>query len=639
VNRGSLCAKCTLAYNGAWLDPQERLAHPQRRVGRKGDGEFEQISWETALDLIAENITKALEASGGETVLYTHYTGTVSQIAYSFPARFFNRIGATEVDPDSVCNKAGHEALRMIFGSSLDGFDPRTARESKSILIWGANPSVAAPHAHRNWLRELRQHATVVVIDPIRHKTAEMAHVHLQPQPGTDAALAFALLNVMRREALLDERFLAHHVDGWAEVEAKLDTCTPVWAETVTRVPAALIEKTALIYGQGPSLLWLGQGLQRQTRGGNVMRACALLPVATGNIGKPGAGILYMNGPASRGINTDYLTSSHLNANPKAISHMDLAARLEDSEKTRMLFTYNNNIAASNPQQGRLRNALAREDLFTVVLDLFQTDTANYADVLLPAASFLEFDDLIASYFDYSVSAQAKVAEPIGEALPNQEIFRRLARAMRLPDPELVEEDETILAKLMADSGTDLTFAQLAVVGTVDLSTQPVVAFQDRLFPTSSGRIQVASDLFSAAGLPRAPEPHADAPPNNGKLRLLSPASPWSMNTSYGNDPKIRERAGHLVATLHPDEAARRGVRENDRALLETEVGELPVRIAISMAVPEGVVLVPKGRWLKHEPSGANINFLNPGLRSDIADNTAVHSVEVRLTRIVEEIV
>ena len=288
----------------------------------------------------------------------------------------------------------------------------------------------------------------MIVVDPVRTPTAAAADLHLQPFPGTDAALAFGLLHVIARDGLLDRPFLAEHATGWDEVEPLLAGCDPQRTEAVTGVPAELVERAARVYGAGPSLLWIGQGLQRQPTGGNVVRAIGLLPAATGNLGRAGAGVLYLNDHLD--VDGDRLVGAHLGTAPEPVSHMDLASWLEDPERTQALVTWNINIAASNPEQARLRAALEREDLFTVVVDLFATDTADMADFVLPAASFLEFDDLIASYFDLSLSAQAKAQEPLGESLPNQEIFRRLAAAMGFQEPELQESDEQVIAGLLA---------------------------------------------------------------------------------------------------------------------------------------------------------------------------------------------
>jgi len=632
VSRGKLCVKCTLGYNGAWRDPAARLLRPLRRTGPKGEGRFEPVSWNEALAEVARRLGAVAADPGPQAILNAHYTGTCSLLAGAFPQRLFNRLGATEVDPDSVCNKAGHVALDYVYGTSVDGFDPRTARDSACILVWGANPSASAPHAHSQWLPE--SPARVVVVDPVRTESAAAAALHLQPFPGSDAALAFALLHVIRREGLADRAFLARYAVGWEELEPLLDPCTPSWGEETTGVPAALIEEAALLYGRGPSLLWLGQGLQRQRTGGNVMRACALLPAVTGNLGRPGTGFLYLNGTASRGLDDAYVTAEHLAAaRPPSVSHMDLAGCLEDPARAGGLVCWNINVAASSPEQARLRAALAREDLFTVAIDLFATDTTDLADVVLPAASFLEFDDLVASYFDLSLSAQVKAAEPLGESLPNQEIFRRLARAMGFSEPELYESDEEMISTLLRGTGLGLDFAALAARGTVPVPDEPLVQFADLVFPTPSGRVELASARAEADGHPRVPLPLADPRPAQGRLRLLSPASGWLLNDSFANVEKIARRLGAATVALHPADAAEQGLEDGDEVVLTNETGRLPARVTLSDGLLRGVALSHKGRWPKREEAGANVNVLNPGEKADMGESTAVHGVEVAVSR------
>jgi anaerobic selenocysteine-containing dehydrogenase len=628
VSRGKLCAKCSIGYNREWLDPQARLIHPLRRVGPKGEGKFERVSWETALATIAEQLKQVVASGGAQTILNAHYTGTISLLAYLFPLRFFFRLGATEVDPDTICNKAGQVALTYLYGTPLVGFDPRTARDAACIVVWGANPSASAPHAHEHWLRETP--GKVIVIDPVRTPTARAADLHLQPFPGSDAALAFALLHVIWRAGRIDRDFITTHTVGWEELELLMRDCTPAWGEATTGVPARLIEEAAHLYGQGPSLLWLGQALQRQPYGGNVMRACGLLPAVTGNIGKPGAGFLYLNGFGERNLDLGYLAAPHLAADiPPPISHMDLAACLEDREHSRALMCWNINPAASNPQQARLRTALRREDLFTVVVDLFATDTTDFADIVLPAASFLEFDDLVMAYFNLTVSAQVKVAEPLGEALPNTEIFRRLAHAMGYTEPELYESDATIIATLLERMGVGETFSSLAAKGTVFVSPEPVLQFADHTFPTPSGRIEIASARAEAGGHPRVPLPLVDPRPSAGRFRLLSPASPWLLNDSFANVEKIAARIGSATVAVHPLDAAERGLTEGDEVTLTNETGQLRVYVTLSADIPRGVALSHKGRWPNREDTRANVNVLNPGRKADMGDSTAVHSIEV----------
>ena len=635
VSRGTLCGKCSTAYNREWRDPARRLTHPLRRVGGKGGGRFEPISWDTACSEIAQRLQRIVASHGAKTILNAHYTGTISLLAGIAPMRFFHRLGATEVTPDTICNMAGHIALRYMYGSSVDGFDPRTANDAACIVVWGANPHASAPHAHENWLPEAR--GKVVVVDPIRTPTAARADIHLQPFPGSDAALAFALLHVIRREGLIDSVFIAAHVHGWEELEPLLGACDPAWGFAVTGVPAALIEEVAVLYARGPSLLWLGQGLQRQSTGGNVMRACGLLPAVTGNLCKPGAGFLYLNGNLrQRHMDEEYLSGAHLASagGAQPVSHMDFAATLEDPARSQALFVWNMNPLASCPQQARLRRALQREDLLTIALDLFATDTTAIADYVLPAASFLEFDDLVASYFELTLSAQVKAMEPMGSALPNQEIFRRLGKAMEFYEPELQESDTSILDTLMERSGLGLTFAALAKRGSIWVPEKPAVQFLEGVFATPSGRIEIASSRAAADGHPKLPQAWSDPRPAAGQLRLLSPAHPWLMNTSFGNVRQIEKRIGDATIALHPGDAADRRLAEGDSALVHNSCGRLRLTVAISDAIPRGVALTHKGRWLSTDSAGANVNVLNPGDKSDMGESTAVHSIEVSVSAI-----
>ncbi len=628
VSRGALCGKCALAYNGVYLDPKARPTQPLKRIGAKGEGRFEPVPWDQATEEIAVRLNDIIADGGPERIVHAHYTGTCSIIANLFPMRFFNRLGAREVDPDTVCNMAGHVALNYAIGASGIGFDPRTARDAHAIVVWGANPSASAPHQHKHWLKEAP--GTVIVIDPVRHPTAAAADIHLQPFPGTDAALAFAIVHVLARDGLIDRPFLERHCIGWDEIEPAVASCTPAWGETRTGVAAADIEKVARIYGGGPSLLWLGQGLQRQPMGGNVMRACALLPAVTGNYGKPGAGLLYLNGAARKGVDADYLVAAHLSRSPPPFSQMELAARLEDRADIAAFFCWNINPAASSPEQARLHRALARDALFTVVADVFETDTTDFADYVLPAASFLEFDDLVSGYFNLSFSAQAKVTEPLGESLPNQEIFRRLAGAMGFDEPELHESDDAMIANLMDQVGIAGDFAALAAKGTAMLDDAPVIQFPDLRFPTPSGKIEIASASAERDGHPRLPQPTTDPRPADQRLRLLSPASPWLMNDSYANDERIAERLGVATVTLNPTDAAARGLAAGDKVRLANQTGMLDLTVAVSDVVPPGACLSPKGRWPRREgPARANVNVLNPGIKSDMGESTCVHGVEV----------
>ena len=292
------------------------------------------------------------------------------------------------------------------------------------------------------------------------------------------------------------------------------------------------------------------------------------------------------------------------------------------------------NVAASGPRQDALRAALASESLFTVVADLFMTDTAALADIVLPAASFLEFDDLVVPYFHLTLSAQAQTAPPPGEALPNQEIFRRLARAMGYHEPELYESDRSILDTVLARSGLGITFDRLKEQGTIDPFERPRVQFESLRFATPSGRIEIASERAAADGHPRVPQPSHDSRPPAGRLRLLSPASRWQMNDSYGNDPRIREKLGPAKVTLHPKDARAIGVAAGDRVRLANATGAVTLTAAVSNRVPRGAALSHKGRWPGLEDEGGNVNRLNPGEKSDMGESSCVHGIVVEIERL-----
>ena len=634
VSRGRLCSKCAIAYNGVWQDAAARLQTPLRRTGAKGTAAFEPVDWDTALGAIAERLNGVIADHGADAILQTHYSGTLSLIAYLFPNRFFHHIGASVVDPDSICNAAGHVAWHLQFGNSVMGFDPRTAKDAQCIVVWGANPSHSAPHAHEHWLTE--SPAKIVVVDPIRTETAAAADLHLQPRPGTDAALAFGLLNALEAGGHFDDAFIAAHTLGADEIADTIARCTPEWAARETGVPVEDIRAAAALYGAGPSLLWCGQGLQRQPAGGNIMRAVGLLPAMTGNVGKSGTGFCYLNlTPAFAGIDLDYLAGAELiEREGKTVSHMDLAERLADPDEFRALVSWNTNPLASAPAQDALRRAFAREDLFTVVVDCFPTDTTAYADYVLPAASFLEFDDVTFSYFHLHMGAQAKVNEPVGDSLPNQEIFRRLARAMGLEAPALYETDAAMLDRMMADMDPGFDFDGLKARGHFYLGDDPMPMHADGTFGTPSGRIEIASSAAEDMGLPRTPQPSVDPPPANGRLRLLSPASKWRLNDSYANDPHIAEQSGPASVTVNSVDAARIGAADGDTVRLRNETGAVELVLRLDDTVLPGTAVSYKGRWPSLEGAAGNINFVHTPRKTDMGDSTSVHATEVTLEAI-----
>ena len=631
VSRGRLCNKCAIAYNGVWQDENSRLLYPKKRSGEKGSGKFERISWDEALNTIADRLKTSIANAGPQSIIHTHYSGTLSLIALLFPMRFFHRLGAAEVTPDTICNAAGHVAWNLLFGESYVGFDPRAVQDSQCMLLWGVNPSHSGPHSHKHWFAE--SNAKKIVVDPLRTKTALDADLHLQLLPGTDAALAFSILHALREKGLINEEFVATYTQGSEEITSIIDQCTPEWGEQQTGVSAELIRQAASWYGVGPSLLWVGQALQRQASGGNIMRAVGLLPAMTGNIGKPGAGFCYLNiTPAIAGLDMDKMVGATLLGDDHlSISHMDLADELTKDDKFNVLFSWSTNPMASAPEQNKLKRALQRENLFTIVVDCFQTDTADYADIVLPASGMFEFDDLTFSYFHLNIGTQSKVREPMGESLPNQEIFRRLAKAMGFEQEELYERDETLIASMLKEMGVEKTFKQLQKTGWQPISEETIIFYDDLKFSTPSGKIEITSEKAVELGLPRAPLAGVDKKPLSGKLRLLTPASDLRLNDTYSNDPKLMKNGGAPNVYINPDDAKRFSVDDGERVRLFNDIGELELIAKIDNLTLSGVVVSYKGRWPKLEQDKKTVNNLHVARKADMGESTAVHSTEVHI--------
>ncbi len=631
VSRGKLCTKCAIAYNGVWQEEDKRLLYPLKRIGPRDKGSFQQISWDNALSTVADKLEENIKLYGAESILHTHYSGTLSLVGYAFPNRFFNYLGASEVDPDSICNAAGHVAWELLFGNSIFGFDPRTLPDAKSIIVWGANPAHSAPHIHENWLGDFN--GKIIVVDPVRTKTATSADVHLQPRPGTDAALAFSLLHCLRAQGKFDADFIAKNTFGYPEILEDIELATPEWGEQKSGVPANTINQVAQIYGNGPSLLWCGQGLQRQLNGGNIMRSVGLLPALTGNIGKAGAGFCYLNiSPAVAGIDFDWLKGVNLNKKQKTvISHMELADELTDLEKFKVFFSWNTNPLASAPDQNKLRKNLNRDDLFVVACDIFMTDTAKYADIILPAANFLEYDDLTFSYFNYYIGAQTKISDPLGKSLPNAEIFRRLARKMNITEPSLYESDKELIESMLRQTNMNLSFEDLKRNGYAYIDEKVIIPYSTLDFETPTGKIEIASNEAEKLGLPRTPLPLFEEQGDIDDWRLLSPASFWRMNDSYSNDINLSGRAGEAKVHINPSDAARLRISNGSPLELYNEAGSIELEVFVDDAILPKTLLSYKGRWPSIEKTKKNINFVHKAQKADMAESSSVHSTLVKI--------
>ncbi|MFC9975418.1 molybdopterin-dependent oxidoreductase [Spirillospora sp. NPDC127200] len=640
--RGALCTKVN-----RWLEhsaQDDRVRYPMRRVGAKGEGRFERITWDEALDEIAARLEGVVAEHGGEAVWPYWGTGTLGYLQglEGQPGRrFFNVLGACEHDAN-ICSSAGSAGLEYTVGSSA-GMDPEDLAHARLILLWGTNPLTSGHHVWKFVQAARRAGAHVVAIDPVRTRTAQQADEHLAPLPGTDAALALGLLHVVVGLGAQDEDFLRDHTLGWEGFRERIAQFPPARAAEITGVPAERI--TALgerVARTRPTAIRATQGLQRNAGGGTTLRTLACIPGVTGDWARHGGGLTFS-------------TSGHMKLNRAALYRDDLRAApvrtmsmsrlgeglLEtDGPPVKALFVMAANPVGSTPHQNKVRRGLAREDLFTVVIEQFPTDTTDYADIVLPATKQHEHADLNDGYGHLYLAWNEPAVAPPGECLPATETFRRLARRMGLTEPALYDSDES-LAEQALDSTSPwlagITLERLRKEGFVRLAVpDPFLPYAER-FPTPSGRLEFRSERAAREGrdpLPGYVPPAEVADPERAArypLALVSAASHHFLNTVFGSNPELRRRSGGLVLRLHPDDAAARGLADGQRVRVHNDRGAFEGVLEISDVVRPGVAATTKGHWAKFS-GGANANAVVDERDTDLGGGPVFHDTRVEVT-------
>ncbi|WP_194825644.1 molybdopterin-dependent oxidoreductase [Nocardia sp. XZ_19_231] len=616
VTRGALCVKVNryLEQVGA----PGRLRYPMRRVGPKGSGQFERISWDSALDEIATRVTGIIDEFGGEAVWPFHGTGSLGYIQglEGFPGRrMFNLLGASHHAP-TICSVAGGAGLRYTLGTS-GGMDPEDFAKSKLILLWGTNPLSSGHHL---WKFIQDSGAYLVSIDPIRTKTSERCDEHLAPLPGTDAALALGLLHVVVSLGAQDTEFIAEHTEGWPEFRDRIEEYTPERVAAITGLRAEqIVALGERIARTRPTAIRASQGMQRHAGGGMALRVLGCLPGVTGDWAIPGGGL-------------HYSTSGHFRLDEAALRRDDLLPRpvralsmtrlgealLEtDGPPVKALFVIGANPVGSNPDQRRVIEGLSREDLFTVVLEHFGTDTVDYADIVLPATMQPEHLDVLAGYGHLYLIWNEPAVEPPGECLSTTETFRRLARRFGLTEPALYDSDEELARQLL--KGHDLE--RLRADGFLKVQAGPVPA----------GKLQFVSARAELDGHDALPAYTPPADPGDG-LVLISAASHYFLNTTFGSNPELRRRAGESSITLHPDDALARGIAHGAAVVVSNSRGSFEAVAEVSDRVRPGVAGTTKGRWAKFT-GGSTVNATIAERDSDYGGGAVFHDnrVEVAL--------
>jgi anaerobic selenocysteine-containing dehydrogenase len=646
--RGFLCTKVAKYLERTYHDG--RLLYPQIRVGAKGEGKFRRATWDEALSVIAERLHGIISSDEGpQAILRYSYAGTMGLIQGDGMAeRFFNRIGASKL-LRTICAAAGAEALNLTYGTRM-GTDPETIGEAKLIVLWGTNTLTSNPHLWPFIRQAKAKGATTICIDPLRTRTADSCDEHIPIRPGTDAALALAIAHVLFRDGLYDRQYLDEMTIGWEKLRDRaLNDYSPERVAAICRIPAATIEHLATRYGTTqPTFIRLNYGLQRHAGGGTAVRAISLLPAITGAWNDVGGGC-QLSSSGTFGLNVPAIDRSDLiPPGTRTINMSRLAEALLDinDPPVKAIVVYNSNPAAVAPDRERVLRGFRRDDLFTVVLEHFQTDTADYADVLLPATTQLEHDDLHKAYGHLYVMYNKRAIEPLGESLPNSEIFRRLAAKMKLDAPELQESDDTLMRQALtgtAPASAHITLEELRerAYMRLDVPTPHLPWRSGAHVPTPSGKIEIDSPAVVALGLDGVPEyipPYEseERAPELAKrfpLALISPPAHSFLNSTFVNVASLRRSAGKPTLEIHADDARARSIEAGQRVSIFNDRGRFTAEAVISDRVRPGVVSAPSVWWGKLT-DGTNANQTTSEAITDMGEGATFYDnlVEVSVS-------
>ena len=640
ITQGWLCAKVR-PYLERVYHP-ERLQYPLRRVGPKGSGEWERISWDDAIGEITSRWRAIIAKHGAAAILPYSYSGTLGVLnAGVCDARLWNRMGASGLDR-TICDASGEAAVMATYGARWAP-DMRDLVHSKLIVLWGSNPATSGPHM-MPFLREAqRQGAYVVVIDPRRSLTAKSADEYIQPYPATDGALALGVMHVLFAEGLHDEAWLEANTIGWRELRDRASAYPPERVAQITGVPAEVITGLARRYGATkPALLKFSDGVQRHGNGGQTARALCCLPAIVGQVGVRGGGLFYSAGGYAQWDAEAVGHASECPPPPRIINMNRLGAALTDEVSdppVMSLYVYNANPATSTPNSPRVRAGLGRDDLFTVVHELFMTDTARYADIVLPATSQLEQEDMHRAYGHRFITYNERAIAPLAEAKSNWDVMRLLAAGMGYDDAWLREDSETALENILAATSASnsylrgVTIERLRAEGYLELNFEASgdVPFADLRFPTPSGKVELRCDALAAEGLDPLPDwtPASEfggwMPGADERLALVSGAAHHFVSSSMANVPSLLKREGTPFIELNAEDAAARGVSDGMLVEIRNQRGAFQARAVITATTARGVAISPKGRWAALSPDGRNINWTTSDTLSDLAGGATFH--------------
>lgn len=654
VTDGWLCAKVT-PYLDHVYHPG-RLTTPLRRTNPKTEKpQWQPISWAEAITEIGTRWKQIIEQYGAEAILPYSYSGTLGMLNMGVASgRFWNRLGASQLER-SICGAAAEEAVNLTLGARR-ATPYHHVLHSKLVLIWGHNPISTAPH-FMPFLRQAQKNGTqLVVIDPRRTRTAKGADWHIMPKPATDGALALGLLHVMVRDNLHDEAWLEAYTVGWPELKKHLAEYTPEKVAEITGVSAADLTKLAHLYATTkPSLLKFADGLQRHPNGGQTVRALCMLPAVTGQYGILGGGLCYSTSGYLQWDKEAIYKWSESPAPGRVVNMNRLGAALLgeiQNPPIQSLYVFGANPMSASPNSALIAQGLQRPDLFTVVHELFMTDTAEYADIVLPATSQLEQLDLHKAYGQTQLTLNEPAIPPLGESKSNWDVLRLLAQEMGFTESWLSQTGEEVIDEVLAATAVKipqlhgLTVANLRGKGAIKLNYEPEIPFSDAQFPTPSGKVELFSQTLAQMGHDPLPVYHpagdeggvtaansAQFPPHLA-LNLITGAAHHFVTTSFANQAKLLQREGEPFIEIHPADAQARQIDHGAWVWVENGRGQVRLKAVVTDGVRPGVVVSPKGRW-GNQGDGSHVNWTTSDALGDFAGQSTYHTNTVWLRKAV----
>lgn len=645
---GALCTKVSRYLDRTYA--KDRVLYPHRRVGGKGPGRgtWERISWDDAVGTIAARFRAIIDsADGPEGICPYSYAGTMGLLNFAgMDRRFFFHLGASLLDR-TLCSSAGKVGVKLTLGGGV-GMDPERVEDARLILIWGSNPITSNLHYWARVQEAKRKGARVVVIDPYRSLTAEKGTDHIAVLPGSDAALALAMMHVIIAEGLHDRDYVAEYTVGFDALAERVRDYPPSRAAEICGIPADTITRLARDYATTkPVAIRVNYGLQRHFGGGAAVRAITCLPALVGAWRDPAGGVLLSTGDFY-GMNSAALERPDLLAGrqPRTINTSSIGdALLGATPPIKALFVYNSNPVCVAPDSAKVVRGFSREDLFTVVHDVFFTDTADYADIFLPATTQLECLDLHKSYGHLYVLLNQPAIAPQGEALPNTEVFRRVAKAMGLTEPALFESDETMIRQALCTTQArmhGITFERLQEHGWQRLNVPERFApFATGGFPTPSGKCEFYSETAKAMGLDPLPTytppiESAQSAPERAKrypLAVISPPQRHLLNSSFANLPLFLDAEKEPHLDIHPNDADARGIAEGDWVSVFNDRGAFGARARVNEKARPGCVVAVSLWWRKLTPDGTNANMVTSQRLADMGNAATFYDVLVDVAK------